>query len=75
MLFEIGTVLELNNQKNYTVISHIKTNGKQYLYLIDISDNSNMMFCELQDDELLTVTDSKLLEQLVLLANKDVNSL
>lgn len=75
MLFEIGTVLELDDQKNYTVISHINYNSKQYLYLIDISDNSNMMFCELQNDELVTVTDLKLLEQLVLLANKDVNSL
>lgn len=75
MLFEIGTVLELDDQKNYTVVSHINYNNKQYLYMIDISDNSNMMFCELQNDELVTVTDIKLLEQLVLLANKDVNSL
>ena len=74
-MFEIGTVLELDDEKNYAVISQINYNEKIYIYLIDIADNSNMMFCELQNDELLTVSDHKLLENLVLLANKDVNGI
>ena len=74
-MFEIGTVLELDDEKNYAVISQINYNEKIYIYIIDIADNSNMMFCELQNDELVTVSDHKLLENLVLLANKDVNGI
>ena len=74
-MFEIGTVLELDDEKNYAVISQINYNEKIYIYLIDIADNSKMMFCELQNDELVTVSDNKLLEKLVLLANKDVNGI
>ena len=52
-MFEIGTVLELDDEKNYAVISQINYNAKIYIYLIDIADNANMMFCELQNDELV----------------------
>ncbi len=72
-MVEMGTVLELDNGKTYTVVSKVKYQEKEYLYLIDVNDNTNMMFCEFVGDELIAISDEGLIQKLVLLVHLDVN--
>ena len=68
-MFKVGTVLNLDDGKDYAVVTNINFQNKIYIYLIDINDNTNMMFCELENDELVAVKDIELIKQLSLLYN------
>ena len=70
-VYNIGTVLELDDNKSYAVVSNISCDDKRYLYLVDIDDNSNVMFCESQNDELVFVNDKNLVQKLLLLVAKE----
>lgn len=53
MNINIRDVLTLSDDKEYVVISKVYYNRKDYLYLVDINDNSNLKFCYLENDELI----------------------
>lgn len=74
-MFDIGTVLDLDDNNSYTVISSVKYNNKEYLYLVDLSDNSNMMFVEKLENELIPINDTNLLKNLILLMNDEINNI
>ncbi|MCI9435013.1 MAG: hypothetical protein HFI86_07090 [Bacilli bacterium] len=74
-MFDIGTVLDLDDNNSYTVISSVKYNNKEYLYLVDLNDNSNMMFVEKLENELIPINDTNLLKNLILLMNDEINNI
>lgn len=74
-MFDIGTVFDLDDNNSYTVISSVKYNNKEYLYLVDLNDNSNMMFVEKLENELIPINDTNLLKNLILLMNDEINNI
>ena len=72
-MYSIGTVLELDDNKSYAVVSALTLDNKQYIYLADINDAANIMFCEVQNDELVFVNDADLIKKLILMVTKEVN--
>ncbi|MCI8778410.1 MAG: hypothetical protein HFI87_04615 [Bacilli bacterium] len=74
-MFDIGTVLDLDDNNSYMVISSVKYNNKEYLYLVDLNDNSNMMFVEKLENELIPINDTNLLKNLILLMNDEINNI
>lgn len=72
-MYSVGTVLRLDDQKSYAVVSTQNVNEKKYVYLVDINDNSNIMFCEIQGEELVFVDDKILIQKLILMINQDIN--
>lgn len=74
-MFDIGTVLDLDDNNSYTVISSVKYNNKEYLYLVDLNDNSNMMFVEKLENDLIPINDTNLLKNLILLMNDEINNI
>ncbi len=74
-MFDIGTIIDLDDNNSYTVISSVKYNNKEYLYLIDLNENSNMMFVEKLGDELIPIKDNKLVKDLISLMNDEINNI
>lgn len=73
-MFDIGTIIDLDDNNSYTVISNIEYNNKEYLYLVDVNDNSNMMFVEKIQNELIPIKDTKLVKDLIPLMNEKINN-
>ena len=73
-MIEAGEVLTLSNNKVYSVVSSINYEDNNYVYLIDQDDYSNIMFCRFDEEknELVEVTDNKLLEKLINLVNEEL---
>lgn len=42
-------VLLLDDNNKYLIISRVKYNKNIYLYLIDINDNTNIKFCQVEE--------------------------
>lgn len=73
-MFDIGTIIDLDDNNSYTVISNIEYNNKEYLYLVDVNDNSNMMFVGKIQNELIPIKDTKLVKDLIPLMNEKINN-
>ena len=69
-----GEVLTLSDNKVYTVISTIEMDNGYYSYLIDNDDYSNMMFCKLEEDNVLEITDHDLIEKLLIKFKNNLDS-
>lgn len=69
-----GEVLTLSDNKVYTVISTIEMDNTYYSYLIDNEDYSNMMFCKLEEDNVLEITDHDLIEKLLIKIKNNLDS-
>lgn len=74
-MFDIGTIIDLDDNNSYTVISGIEYNNKEYLYLVDLNENSNMMFVEKSGNELIPINDTKLVKDLIQLMNDKINNI
>ena len=57
MKIAIKDILTLGNKKRYGVVSKASYNDKDYLFLINILDNSDIKFCYQDNDEVVEVTD------------------
>ncbi len=74
-MLEAGTVLDLDDNNSYAVISNVEYNNKEYLYLVDLNDNSNMMFVEKIGNEIVPINDTKLAKNLILVMNEKINNI
>lgn len=63
---EENIVLTLNDKKRYVIVARTVYDSKEYLYLVDINNNKNFMFCELEGAKLTKVQDTELLSKLVI---------
>ena len=61
-----GEILTLNDNKKYSVVYTTELNSKNYVYLIDQDDYTNIMFCEYDNNTgLEEVTEPEIIEQLL----------
>lgn len=74
-MLKIETILDLDDNNSYTVISCVEYNNKEYLYLVDLNDNSNIMFVEKLENELIPINDTELVKSLTLLMNEKINNI
>lgn len=64
----------LENNKQYFVAWSTKTNEKNYIYIINEEDYSDLLFCEVLDDKTLSVVEDKeLFEKLLFDMTKQIN--
>lgn len=57
MNINVGNVIVLDNDNEYVVAAKSNFNGKDYLYIIN-SDLKEVMFCYIDNDEIVRVDDS-----------------
>lgn len=65
-------IIELDDNKNYIVISKVKYNAEYYFYLLQVEDQESVIFGYMQNDEFVEVTDQSLIRKLIpLFANEN----
>lgn len=69
MEIEYQDIITLNDKNRYVVASKVNYNGSTYVYLVDINDNTNLKFAEIEKNnslsELDSVKDEELIKQLI----------
>lgn len=69
MEIEYQDIITLSDKNKYVVASKISYNNSKYVYLVDINDNTNVKFAEIEENNLLSeldnVIDEELLNQLI----------
>jgi hypothetical protein len=71
----VGKVLQLDNNKSYQVIWAEEIDGRTFLYLLNVNDCSDPLFCErISDSYLEEINDQEFLRKVILTVAKDVNT-
>ena len=65
MIINIKDTLTLDDNNEYVVVSKVSVDDKNYFYLIDKNDNSNVKFCYQDNDELVELNDKELVTRLL----------
>ena len=70
-----GKVLQLDNNKSYQVIWVEEIDGRTFVYLLNVNDCSDPLFCERMSDAVLEeIKDREFLKKVILTIAKDVNT-
>lgn len=64
-MLEKEEILTLDNNKEYVVVSTLDYDNSHYVYLINIKDKKDFMFCKFENNELIKITDNNLVERLM----------
>ena len=72
-MLEQGEILTLSDNKEYVVVSSLNIDNETFVYLVEGDNNFNFMFCKYKDNKLEKVTDSDLVETLLVLFRKKIN--
>ena len=73
MNIDVKDALVLDDGNTYIVTNKVKDNGKYYYLLLDQNNPSNFKFCYQDNDEVIQISDSKLIAKLSLLFFKDMH--
>ena len=65
MIINIKDTLTLDDNNEYVVVSKVNADNRNYFYLIDKNDNSNVKFCYQDNDELVELNDKELVTRLL----------
>ena len=60
-----GMVIELENGKEYAIADVINEEETEYLYLVNITDQKDICFGTIADENLNLVEDEKIIEKLI----------
>jgi hypothetical protein len=66
---KIGEIIELDNNNRYVVVDMFEYQNQIIVYLSDINNLGNLMYCKLIDNELEPITDSILLKEVIKIVN------
>lgn len=64
-MFGIGNTLTLADDNEYSVVDQFDSNGINYVYLVDINNNSNIIYGKLENDEIIELSDAEELEKVI----------
>ena len=73
-MFEKGAILTLADDNEYTVVDKYSDNNVIYVFLVDINNNSNIIYGKLENDEIVELTDSNELEKVIQQVNKNLHN-
>ena len=64
-MFEIGNILTLADDNEYSVVDQFNDNGINYVYLVDINNNANIIYGKIENDEIVEISDAEELEKII----------
>ena len=56
-MIEYQDIITLSDNNKYVVASIVTYNNKEYVYLVDINDNNNLIFAEIEKSGNLSIID------------------
>ncbi len=73
MNFEVKSTVTLSDDKKYMVMSKVEYNGTKYLFLINIDDDKDYKFCNLNNEnKLFQIKDEELIHTIAPLLYKNL---
>lgn len=72
-MFQKGNILDLADNNQYCVVDMFNSNGITYVYLVDINNNSNIIYGKLDKDEIVEITDPNELEIVIKIVNDNLH--
>lgn len=73
-MLELGYVITLDDDNQYTVIDKFDKEGKTYVYLVDINNMANFMYVKVNGVTLEEITSMEELKMVVGIVNKNIHS-
>ncbi len=73
-MFEKGKILDLEDDNQYCVVDTFNDNGTTYVYLVDINNNSNIIYGKLDKDEIVELDNPNELERVIKIVNDDLHN-
>ena len=64
-MFEIGNILTLADDNEYSVVDQFNDSGINYVYLVDINNNANIIYGKLENDEIVEISEAEELENVI----------
>ncbi len=64
-MFEIGNILTLADDNEYSVVDQFNDSGINYVYLVDINNNANIIYGKLVNDEIVEISEAEELEKVI----------
>lgn len=65
MEVEYQDIITLSDENKYVVASKVNLNNSIYVYLVDINNNKNLKFVEIEQDGFLSELDSDIDKELI----------
>ena len=65
MEVEYQDIITLSDENKYVVASKVNLNNSRYVYLVDINNNKNLKFVEIEQDGFLSELDSDIDKELI----------
>lgn len=73
-MFQKGNILDLEDNNEYCVVDTFNYNDTTYVYLVDINNNSNIIYGKLDNDEIVELSDPNELERVIKIINDNVHN-
>ena len=64
-MIELGSIITLSDDNEYTVVDKYNDNNIDYIYLVDINNNSNIIYGKIENNEVVEVNDPDELEKMI----------
>lgn len=64
-MVKVGSVIELDDNNEYVVVDMFEYKGNNIVYLSDINNLGNLMYCTFNNDTFDTIKDPDLLEEVI----------
>ena len=61
-MFDKNGTITLSDDNEYAIVDQFNEMGTNYIYLVDINDNSNILYGKLENDEIVEISDPDELE-------------
>lgn len=65
MEIEYQDIITLSDENKYLVASKVNYNNSKYIYLVDINDNKNLKFAEIENDGVISELDASIDAELI----------
>lgn len=65
MEVEYQDIITLSDENKYVVASKVNLNNSRYVYLVDINNNKNLKFVEIEQDGFFSELDSDIDKELI----------
>lgn len=73
-MFEKGNILTLSDDNEYSIVDKFYDNGIIYVYLIDINNNTNIIYGKLENDEIVELNNPEELEKVIKIVSDNLHN-
>lgn len=64
-MFEKSNILNLSDANEYAVVDKFTDKGTVYVYLVDINENSNIIYAKLENDKIIEIDNAEELSHVI----------